>query len=131
MPQHLIRCTPMSWRSREKTQIHLKIMSEPTTTDNMQKAVANDALFGLCRDCKHWMSTPSTKGALAEYPRELPESNWWLDAVCNRIRFGLTIEASGGWNGATVDSIETDANFGCRYFEPDADVDASPPEKTL
>ena len=35
----------MSWHSREKPQLHLKTMSEPTTADNTQKAVANDALF--------------------------------------------------------------------------------------
>ena len=80
----------------------------------------NEINFGLCRDCKHWQATTRTRESLAEYPRDKHPDNGWLDAVCKRIQSGTEITASGGWNGASVDSVETDANFGCRFFEPNA-----------
>ena len=77
--------------------------------------------FGKCRDCKHWM--PRNKDAfrleLKSYPHDRKPDDGWLEAVCKRIQRGVTITASGGWNGAVVDSVETDANFGCAYFEKD------------
>jgi hypothetical protein len=51
------------------------------------------------------------------YDRDkLPDHGWW-DGVCNRIKSGITINVSSGWNGATVDSVETDGNFACSYGE--------------
>ena len=51
------------------------------------------------------------------YDRDkLPDHGWW-HGVCNRIRAGITINVSGGWDGATVDSVETDGNFACIYGE--------------
>lgn len=72
--------------------------------------------FGLCRDCKHWLF--SRREQLAEYPRDRHPRDGWLDGVCGRLQGTLTITASGGWDGATVDSVETDANFGCVLFAP-------------
>jgi hypothetical protein len=75
--------------------------------------------FGRCRDCKHWMK-PKRWGfpaALEAYPRDQKPEDGWLEAVCKRIQHGTTITASDGWNHATVDRVETDANFGCAYFE--------------
>lgn len=63
------------------------------------------------------MATNRTLGNLKEYPRDKHPDDGWLDAVCKRIQEGIDITVTGGWEGATVDSVETDANFGCRYFE--------------
>jgi hypothetical protein len=68
-----------------------------------------------CRDCKHWMC-PHPEW-LENYSRETPPKEGWMDGVCKTLQHGITIEASGGWEGATVDSVETDANFGCIYAE--------------
>ncbi len=78
----------------------------------------NETLFDSrqCRDCAHWLFT--RRDQLENYPRDLSEDRWYLDGVCNRIKRSLTITASGGWEGATVDSVESDANFGCILFEP-------------
>ena len=82
-----------------------------------------DGLFGLCRDCKHWMPTALTRANMSDdYPRDRHPDDGWHDGVCNRIKRGIQITASGGWEGATVDSVETDANFGCRFFEPNAEM---------
>lgn len=72
--------------------------------------------IGQCRDCAHWQFT--RHDALAEYTRDRPENQWYLDGICKRIQQSLTITASGGWEGATIDSVETDANFGCILFSP-------------
>lgn len=72
--------------------------------------------FGFCRDCKHWLF--SRREQLAEYPRTRPVSDGYLDGVCPKLHRTLTITATGGWDGATVGSVETDANFGCVLFEP-------------
>lgn len=79
-------------------------------------AVAVCSAYGLCRDCKHWLF--SRREQLVEYPREQPLSEGYLDGVCPKLHRTLTITATGGWDGATVDSVETDANFGCVLFEP-------------
>lgn len=67
-----------------------------------------------CRDCRHW--TPSQKG-VEQYSCEQPPDRGYFDGVCRRIRDGVTINVSGGWDGATVDSVETDANFSCIFAE--------------
>jgi len=78
-----------------------------------------DRSFGLCRDCKHWKcSEPSW---LATCPRDTKPEDGWVDGVCKTLFHSLTINVSYGWDGGTVDSVETDANFGCVYFEPTAE----------
>jgi hypothetical protein len=77
--------------------------------------------FPQCRDCKHWMPTAQTRDALVDYPRNRHPDDGWHDGVCVRLMTGIQITATGGWDGATVDSVETDANFGCAYFEPNAE----------
>ena len=89
------------------------------TKDDDAVIIESTALFGFCRDCRHWNATTRTRESLAEYPRDKHPDDGWLDAVCKRIQHGTEITASGGWNGAIVDSVETDANFGCRFFEPE------------
>ena len=83
-------------------------------------SVESPALFGFCRDCRHWKATTKVRERLAEYPRDKHPKDGWLDAVCKQIQRGTEITVSGGWECATVDSVETDANFGCRFFEPNA-----------
>ena len=92
------------------------------TKDSSAVSVESTALFGFCRDCRHWQATTRTRESLAEYPRDKHPDDGWLDAVCKRIQYGTGITASGGWDGATVDSVETDANFGCRLFEPNTEM---------
>lgn len=70
----------------------------------------------LCRDCKHWLF--SRRELLVDYPRNRPASEGYLDGVCPILLRTLTITATGGWDGCSVDSVETDANFGCVLFEP-------------
>lgn len=92
-------------------------MIAKTTSENVPPApVGSSASFGFCRDCKHWML--SRREQLAEYPRTRPVSEGYLDGVCKHLHRNIIITASGGWDGATVDSVETDANFGCVLFEP-------------
>ena len=69
----------------------------------------------LCRDCKHWRTAQPQY--LANYDRATKADSGWLDGVCGKLIGGITINVSGGWNGATVDSVETDANFSCVYSE--------------
>jgi hypothetical protein len=73
--------------------------------------------FPQCRDCKHWMPTAAVGEALASYPRDRRPEDGIFDAVCNRLKRGLEFTASGDWGRGTVDSVETDANFSCAYFE--------------
>jgi hypothetical protein len=68
-----------------------------------------------CRDCKHWKTPNPEWGEMYDRNQE-PDKGWW-DGVCVRLRHGITITASGGWEGATVDSVETDGNFACIYGE--------------
>lgn len=93
---------------------------KPETKNGDAQGVATSASLGtgLCRDCKHWLS--SRREHLAEYPRTRTVSEGYLDGVCPKLHHTLTITATGGWDGATVDSVETDANFGCVLFEPNA-----------
>ena len=73
--------------------------------------------FGLCRDCKHWLATSKTRETLENYARSIHPDDGWVDGMCARMNRGVHITVSAGWSGGVVDSIETDANFGCRLFE--------------
>jgi hypothetical protein len=97
---------------------HAEPAEDDEQPESARDAVKSTSLFGFCRDCRHWQATTQTRESLAEYPRDKHPDDGWLDAVCKCIQHGTQITASGGWNGASVDSVETDANFGCRYFEP-------------
>jgi len=68
-----------------------------------------------CRDCKHWKAPHPEYNET--YDRNQPPDAGWWDGICKRLQYGITITASGGWDGATVDSVETDANFACIYGE--------------
>lgn len=70
---------------------------------------------GQCRDCKHWLF--SRRDMLAEYPRNRPVTDGYLDGACPKLKETLTFEVSAGWEGGNLDSVETDANFGCVLFE--------------
>jgi hypothetical protein len=70
----------------------------------------------LCRDCRHWRW--SNRFNLDEYPRDRPIEEGWADGVCAKLLQTLVIECSGGWDGCTIDSVETDANFWCALAEP-------------
>ena len=74
--------------------------------------------FGLCRDCKHWLATSKTRESLENYSRSIHPDDGWVEGVCARMNSGIRIAVSAGdWVVAAVDSIKTDANFGCRLFE--------------
>ena len=92
-------------------------MTPPTTPDCKPDApgVIRCTALVRCRDCKHWKTPKPEYGAT--YDRNQPAENGWWDGVCKRLQYGITITASGGWNGATVDSVETDGNFACIYGE--------------
>jgi hypothetical protein len=77
-----------------------------------------------CRDCRHWMPGRG-RDDLDRYPRDQAPDSGWLDGVCNRLRDGVEITCSGGWDGCTIDSVETDANFGCVYGELPVDLPAA------
>lgn len=79
------------------------------TTDEIKVAVA----MVKCRDCKHWKTTRQDCGET--YDRNQPADKGWWEGVCSRVRDGITITVSGGWDGATIDKIETDANFACIF----------------
>lgn len=85
-------------------------------TDVAASDIVSSGGFGQCRDCKHWLF--SRRDMLAEYPKDRLPRDGYLDGVCPQLLRTLTITATGGWDGATVDSVETDANFGCVLFEP-------------
>lgn len=70
-----------------------------------------------CRKCKHWQASSFTLQHIGGYSPDIKPKDGWLTAVCRTLQDGVEITASGGWEGATVDSVETDANFGCIYFE--------------
>lgn len=76
--------------------------------------MTNDSLI-RCRDCKHWKTPHPEYGAT--YERDRPYKDWWWEGVCDEIRHKVSITASGGWDGATVDSVETDGNFACVFGE--------------
>lgn len=87
------------------------------TTENVGSKQEAGSLHSLvrCRDCVHWQC-PRPEW-LENYSRETKPEDGWVDGVCKRLERGITIGVSGGWDGATVDSVETDANFGCVYGE--------------
>jgi hypothetical protein len=81
-----------------------------TTTPTTEKP-----LFGLCRDCKHWQKNKHISNRLEDYSRDIHPDDGGIDAVCKRIHHrGIAIIL---WGDSEVDHVETDANFGCRYFE--------------
>jgi len=69
-----------------------------------------------CRDCQHWLC--HNREQLAKYPRNQPWNEGWLDGVCLQLHRNLTFTVSGGWDDVAVESVATDANFGCVLFEP-------------
>jgi hypothetical protein len=94
-------------------------------SDERSREGVGSSLFGVCRDCRdcrHWQATATTRERLLQCPRDKHPDEGWLSAGCRRIQVGVEITASGGWDGAVVDSVETDANFGCRFFEPDKHI---------
>lgn len=70
-----------------------------------------------CRNCKHWQIQNRYLPELKEYPKNQHPEKGWLYAVCSRIRDCLDISVYAGWDGGGVDSVETEANFGCTLFE--------------
>jgi hypothetical protein len=67
----------------------------------------------------------------ATHDRKTPPDKGWWDGVCKRLQSGITITASGGWEGAIVDSVETDGNFACIYGEtPNDRTERQPPGTT-
>ena len=80
--------------------------------------------IGLCRDCRHWRPSQDAIKRLPDYSRALPPNDWWNDALCVRIERGIDIILEVGLDGAFVDRVETDANFGCMLFEANPGVQA-------
>lgn len=74
----------------------------------------------LCRDCQHW-HWPN-RFNLDDYDRSRPPEDGWADGVCTVLRDNLSISCSGGWDGCTVDSVETDANFWCAFGKPRIEI---------
>lgn len=70
----------------------------------------------LCRDCQHWQWTGSFD--LDEYDRTRNPDDGWADGICSVLKNKLSVSCSGGWDGCTVDFIETDANFWCAFGSP-------------
>lgn len=71
-----------------------------------------------CRTCQYWGKKGCDDELLAQYPVNLAPRDWWLSRTCDVIRSfpgGIEIGVSGGWDGAIVDYVETDANFGCIF----------------
>ena len=69
-----------------------------------------------CRTCKHWMKHSTDDESL----KTIPEKFGYVERVCKKMtEKAVTITTSeGGWgNGSTIDSVETDANFGCVLHE--------------
>ena len=69
-----------------------------------------------CRDCKHWNTDAPERNA--DYDRnQHPNKGWWY-GKCKELQYGIEIEISAGWDGGSVKSVETEANFACVYGEP-------------
>ena len=69
-----------------------------------------------CRTCTYWMRHSSDDESL----KTIPEKFGYLERVCKKMtQEAVTITTSDGmWgNGSKVDSVETDANFGCVLHE--------------
>jgi hypothetical protein len=71
----------------------------------------------MCRDCKHWLTRH--REHLENLSRDVSPKEAWVYGVCPVLPQELDIEAEarGGWEGATVDSVETTANFWCAFGE--------------
>jgi hypothetical protein len=70
----------------------------------------------VCRDCRHWRCN-SGSSSLDELPRDKAPEDGWIFGKCSRIRDGIEVNIDVGWDGGSVNSIETDANFGCIFGE--------------
>jgi hypothetical protein len=70
----------------------------------------------LCRNCKHWELNDYAIKLLPDYKIDMPEGCWYLTCKCKRLEYGIDITLHTGWDGGTVQKVETDANFGCVYF---------------
>lgn len=68
-----------------------------------------------CRDCKYWKV--EYESFLEDYPRNNPLERSYRHGYCEKISDNIhqavDIEAHGGWEGAGVGAVNTDANFGC------------------
>jgi len=69
----------------------------------------------MCRDCKHWLTRH--REHLENLSRDVSPKEAWVYGVCPVLLQELAIDARGGWEGATVDSVETPANFWCAFGE--------------
>lgn len=67
----------------------------------------------FCRDCKHWKCSSPHLLTDTDCPRNVHPEDGWLNGRCNRISNVISVNIAAGWDGGTVTSIETDANFGC------------------
>ena len=76
-----------------------------------------------CKTCKHWMRKAGDEEQIKSIvdPEGPTWSPSWIGRVCKRMcdNDGVMITVScGSWDsGETVDSVETDANFGCIFHE--------------
>ena len=75
-----------------------------------------------CKTCKHWMRKTGDDEQIASIAPDGPTwSPSWMERVCKMMCYngGVTITTSCGmWDsGSKVDSVETDANFGCVFHE--------------
>ena len=69
-----------------------------------------------CRTCKHWMRHSTDDESL----KTIPEKFGYLERDCKKMtEKAVTITTSKDWLGrqSSVDSVETDANFGCVLHE--------------
>ena len=69
-----------------------------------------------CRTCTYWLRHSSDDELL----KTIPEKFGHLERVCKKMtENAVTITTSDGGlgNGSSVDSVETDANFGCVLHE--------------
>jgi len=67
-----------------------------------------------CRDCRYWKCL--NPEALDSYPRSTKPDEIWVNGKCDRLKSGISINTLRG-DSKAVTSVETDANFGCVYFE--------------
>jgi hypothetical protein len=67
-----------------------------------------------CRVCKHWMHKQDTVAKLASYAEDRYPLDGWISCRCQKLAHGIDIYTYGD---GSFDYLETDANFGCVYFE--------------
>jgi hypothetical protein len=61
-----------------------------------------------CKECKHWGDFKTWKPVTREAATE---------GRCSELQYRLEIDISAGWNGGVVNTIYTDHDFFCAYFE--------------